>query len=70
MRVSQLLPHWHLGASSKSSRNLAEEEATRIIAALTIAVGLFWFMNHLERHRMNRIIEELKGKDDSLDNRD
>jgi len=49
---------------------LAEEEATRIIAALTIAVGLFWFMNRLERRRMNRIIEELKRKDDSLDNRE
>jgi len=24
---------------------LAEEEATRIIAALTIAVGLFWFVS-------------------------
>jgi len=49
---------------------MAEEEATRLVLVFVIAVGLFWFMNRLERRRMNRIIEELKRKDDSLDNRD
>ena len=46
------------------------EEEVRIIAAFTIVVGLLWFMNRLERRRTNRIIEELKRKDDSLDNRE
>ena len=47
---------------------MAEEEATRLVLVFVIAVGLFWFVNRLEKHRINRIIEEVRREErDRLD---
>ena len=38
MRVSQLLPHWHRGASSKSSRNLLTAAPAKISCFVVAAI--------------------------------